>query len=81
MFLEKLKFGKKTDEDSSSEFSRFFRTASSGEKKRVFIEIARKASEDQRKIFKDETFTKNRLMAVFCFLTNFRYNKPLWIKR
>jgi len=51
MFWERLKFGKKKDEDNSSEFSRFFRTASSGEKKRVFMEIARKASEDQRKIF------------------------------
>lgn len=58
MFLEKLKFGKKTGEDRSSEFSRFFRTASSGEKKKVFMEIARKASEDQRKVFKDGTFAK-----------------------
>lgn len=34
----------------SSEFSRFFREASSGEKKKVFMEVARKASEDQRKV-------------------------------
>ncbi len=42
---------KKVREDHSSEFSRFFRTASAGEKKKVFMDIARKASEDQRKIF------------------------------
>ncbi len=58
MFLEKFKFGKKSNEDLSSEFSRFFRTASSGEKKKVFMEIARKASEDQRRIFKDRTSAK-----------------------
>lgn len=34
----------------SSEFSRFFREASSREKKKVFMEVARKASEDQRKV-------------------------------
>ncbi len=34
----------------TSDFSRFFREASSGEKKRVFMDVARKASEDQRKI-------------------------------
>ena len=58
MFLEKFKFGKKTSEDLSSEFSRFFRTASSREKKKVFMEIARKASEDQRRVFKDVASTK-----------------------
>ena len=34
----------------SSEFSRFFREASSGEKKKVFLDVAKKASADQRKI-------------------------------
>ncbi len=34
----------------SSEFSRFFREASSREKKKVFMEVARKASADQRKV-------------------------------
>lgn len=34
----------------TSEFSRFFREASSSEKKRVFLDVARRASEDQRKI-------------------------------
>lgn len=36
--------------DASSEFSRFFREASSREKKKVFMEVARKASADQRKV-------------------------------
>lgn len=36
--------------EGSSEFSRFFREASSGERKKVFSEAARRASEDQRKI-------------------------------
>jgi hypothetical protein len=44
-----LSFGKPS-KDTSSEFSRFFREASSGERKKVFMEVARKASEDQRKI-------------------------------
>lgn len=51
MFLSKLWLCKKTNEDHSSEFSRFFRTASSREKKKVFMDVARKASADQRKIF------------------------------
>ncbi len=58
MFLEKFKFGKKVSEDHSSEFSRFFRTASSGEKKKVFMEIARKASEDQRRVFTNKSDAK-----------------------
>jgi hypothetical protein len=36
--------------DTSSEFSRFFRTASSTEKRKVFTEVARKAVEDQRAV-------------------------------
>jgi hypothetical protein len=39
-------------EDKSSEFSRFIRDASSGEKKRVFMDVARKASADQLKIMR-----------------------------
>lgn len=35
-----------------SEFSRFIREASSAEKKKVFKEVIRKATEDQRKILK-----------------------------
>lgn len=40
----------KTSKENSSEFSRFFREASSREKKKVFLEVARKASADQQKI-------------------------------
>ena len=45
-----LKFFGLQKEKQTSEFSRFFREASSKEKKRVFMDVARKASEDQRKI-------------------------------
>lgn len=38
--------------DTSSEFSRFFRTASSGEKKKVFLEVAQKATQDQLAVLK-----------------------------
>ncbi|OGG55243.1 hypothetical protein A3D62_01510 [Candidatus Kaiserbacteria bacterium RIFCSPHIGHO2_02_FULL_49_11] len=40
----------KDSKENSSEFSRFFREASSREKKKVFLEVARKASADQQKI-------------------------------
>ncbi len=33
--------------NKTSDFSRFFRTASSGEKKKVYLEVARKASKEQ----------------------------------
>ena len=36
-----------------TEFSRFFREASSGEKKKVFKEVIRRATEDQRKILNE----------------------------
>lgn len=48
-------FPKKTELKSSSEFSRFFHKASSGEKKRVYKEVARKATEEQRAIL-DQNF-------------------------
>jgi hypothetical protein len=41
-------FGSK--KDTSSEFSRFLRTASSSEKKKVFMDVARSAVEDQRAV-------------------------------
>ena len=41
-------FSKKEKKDT--EFSRFFREASSGEKKKVFTEVLRKATEDQKKV-------------------------------
>lgn len=43
--ISKLEKGKKP---SSSDFSDFFRKASSGEKKRVFLDVAKKASKEQR---------------------------------
>lgn len=39
---------KKKDKPSSSAFSDFFRKASSAEKKQVFTDVARKASESQK---------------------------------
>lgn len=51
-FLKNI-FGTKispTNQGSDSEFSRFFREAPSREKKRVYMEVARKASADQRKV-------------------------------
>lgn len=36
-----------------SDFSKFFREASSREKKRVFMDVARRASEDQRKVLEE----------------------------
>lgn len=36
--------------DTSSEFSKFFREASSREKKKVFMEVAREASAEQLKV-------------------------------
>ena len=42
--------GKENSKAISSEFSRFFREASSGEKKKVFMDVARKASADQMEV-------------------------------
>ena len=47
-FLFREKKLEKAEKPSSSEFSDFFRKASSAEKKRVFSDVARKASETQR---------------------------------
>lgn len=46
----------KTKKDT--EFSHFFREASSGEKKKVFTEVIRKATEDQRKILDKKSLAK-----------------------
>jgi hypothetical protein len=48
-------FGKGSNTLTSSEFSHFFRNASSGEKKKVFMEVAKKASKDQREVLKSST--------------------------
>jgi hypothetical protein len=44
--------GRKVEEseDTSSKFSKFFRHASAGEKKKIFLEVARKASKEQREL-------------------------------
>ena len=39
-------------EDTSSEFSKFFREASSREKKKVFMDVAKKASEEQSEVIR-----------------------------
>jgi len=41
---------KKTPKAPSSEFSRFFHEASSRERKKVYMEVARKASADQKRV-------------------------------
>lgn len=46
-------FNKKTPR--TSEFSRFFREASSGERKKVFMRVLRKASNDQLKVLNRKT--------------------------
>ena len=51
-FILKLIDKKDKKEDTSSEFSKFFRTASSREKKKVYLEVARKASEEQREVIR-----------------------------
>ena len=53
--LAKL-FGVKTEKDS--EFSEFIREASSGEKKKVFMDVLKKATEDQRKVLEKSITTK-----------------------
>ena len=39
----------------SSRFSQFFLEASNKEKKKIITEVARRANEDQRKVFYDNT--------------------------
>lgn len=46
-----LDFLKKRESASSGKFSNFFREASEEEKKRVFTEAARRANQEQRKVF------------------------------
>ena len=48
LLLSLLSSGPKAE--NSSEFSRFFREASSREKKKVYMEVAHKASADQRRV-------------------------------
>ncbi len=51
-FLAKITTRTTKKEDTSSDFSKFFRDASSGEKKKVFLDVARKASEEQREVIR-----------------------------
>ncbi|KKP81172.1 MAG: hypothetical protein UR80_C0007G0013 [Parcubacteria group bacterium GW2011_GWB1_35_5] len=47
-----------SNKKKDTEFSRFFREASSSEKKKVFREVIRKATEDQRRILNKPITTK-----------------------
>lgn len=49
-------FAKKHKKDS--EFSEFIREASSGEKKKVFMDVLKRATEDQKKIMDKPISTK-----------------------
>ena len=42
----------KKEEDTSSKFSKFFRKAPSREKKKVFLDMAKKASREQLELIK-----------------------------
>ena len=53
--LAKL-FTKKNKKDS--EFSKFIREAPSSKKKKVFMDVLKKATEDQRKILNEPITTK-----------------------
>lgn len=44
--------------DKSSEFSKFFREASSREKKKVFLEVAKRASKEQLEIIRSVQLTR-----------------------
>jgi hypothetical protein len=50
-FIRKA-LGGKEKATKSSDFSRFFREASSREKKRVFLSVAKKASQEQLEVMK-----------------------------
>lgn len=50
-FIYKI-LNKEEKTSKSSDFSRFFREASSREKKKVFLTVARKASEEQLAVIK-----------------------------
>lgn len=52
-FLSKVAHTKPGKDDKQSDFSKFFRGASSGEKKKVFLDVAKRASEEQREIMRN----------------------------
>ncbi len=43
----------KVEKDTSSAFSKFFREASSREKKKIFLDVAKKASQEQLQVIKN----------------------------
>jgi len=51
-FLSKITNIGAKKEDKSSKFSKFFREASSGEKKKVFLDVAKKASGEQAEVIR-----------------------------
>ena len=56
-FFKSEVFTKKS-KPSSSDFSDFFRKASSREKRRVFLDVARKASAEQREVIRHSELKK-----------------------
>ena len=56
--LSKLFSTKKDTPEPDSNFSRFFVSASAGEKKKVFSKAARMANEEQRKFFDAEELSE-----------------------
>jgi hypothetical protein len=52
-------FTKTTKKDTkSSDFSKFFREASSSKKKKVFLEVARQATKDQLDVINDKRLAR-----------------------
>ena len=51
-FFSKILPTKAKKEDTSSDFSKFFREASSAEKKKVFLDMAKSASREQREVMR-----------------------------
>jgi hypothetical protein len=43
------------NKQQTSEFSRFFREASAEERKKVFLKVLRKASQDQRRVLEGDS--------------------------
>lgn len=50
--LSKITGTKTNGKDTSSAFSKFFREASSGEKKKVYLDVAKKASKEQLEVIR-----------------------------
>ena len=50
--FSKITGSKNKKKDTSSDFSKFFREASSREKKKVFLDVAKKASAEQLEVIR-----------------------------